>query len=57
MILALSEASVKTVDLAATFIGIGIVVGIISVYIAVQIRGERQANQEYILSRRPPGPG
>jgi hypothetical protein len=55
MLLASNEAFVKTVGLLATFGGIGIVVNIIIIYIAVQIRGERRQNQEYLASRRPPG--
>ncbi len=35
--------------------GIGILVNMIIVYIAVLIRGERQQNQDYLASRRPPG--
>jgi len=55
MLLAASAAFSKTVGLIATFGGIGVVVNIIIVYIAVQIRGERRQNQEYLASRRPPG--
>lgn len=55
MVLASNEALVKTIGLIATFGGIGVVVNIIIVYIAVQIRGERRQNQEYLASRRPPG--
>jgi hypothetical protein len=55
MVLAASEAFVKTVGLLATFGGIGVVVNVIIILIAVQIRGERRQNQEYIASRRPPG--
>ena len=55
MVLAASEAFSKTVGLVATFGGIGVIVNIIIVYIAVQIRGERRQNQEYLASRRPPG--
>jgi hypothetical protein len=55
MLLASNEAFVKTFGLIATFGGIGIVVNIIIIYIAVQIRGERRQNQEYLASRRPPG--
>jgi len=55
MILAASEAFTKDVGLIATFGGIGVVVNIIIVYIAVQVRGERRQNQEYLASRRPPG--
>jgi len=55
MILAASEAFIKTTGLLATFIGIGIIVNLILVYVAIQIRGERRQNQEYQASRRPPG--
>jgi hypothetical protein len=55
MVLAASEAFIKTFGLAVTFGGIGIVVNIIVVYIAIQVRGERRQNQEYLESRRPPG--
>jgi hypothetical protein len=55
MILAATEAFSKDVGLIATFGGIGVVVNIIVVYIAVQVRGERRQNQEYLASRRPPG--
>jgi hypothetical protein len=47
MILASNEALVKTIGLVATFGGIGVVVNVIVVYIAIQIRGERQQNREY----------
>lgn len=55
MLLAASEAFAKTFGLIVTFGGIGVIVNIILVYIAIQIRGERRQNQEYIESRRPPG--
>jgi hypothetical protein len=54
MVLAASEAFSKTFGLIITFGGIGVVVNIILVYIAVQIRGERRQNEEYIASREPP---
>ncbi len=53
--LAASKAFSTTVGLIATFGGIGVVVNVILVFIAVQIRGERRQNQEYLASRRPPG--
>jgi hypothetical protein len=53
--LAASEAFVKTFGLLVTFVGIGIIVTIIIAYIAVQIRGERRQNAEYIASKRPNG--
>ncbi len=57
MVLAASEAFAKTFGLAATFLGIQVIVTIIIIYIAVQIRGERAQNREYMASRKaPPGP-
>jgi hypothetical protein len=53
--LAASQAFSKTIGLLITFGGIGVIVNIILVYIAVQIRGERRQNREYLESRRPPG--
>jgi hypothetical protein len=53
--LAASEAFAKTFGLIVTFGGIGVIVNIIIVYIALQIRGERRQNQEYVASKRPPG--
>jgi hypothetical protein len=55
MILAASQAFSKTVGLIITFGGIGVVVNLIIVYIAIQVRGERRQNQEYLETRRPPG--
>ncbi len=56
MLLAASAAFSKDVGLIITFIGIGVVVNVIVVYMAIQIRGERQQNQEHLSSsRRPPG--
>ena len=55
--LASSAAFSKTFGLIVTFGGIGVIVNIIIVYIAVQIRGERRQNQEYLASRRPSGSG
>ena len=52
--LAASEAFTKTFGLAVTFGGIGLIVTIILIYIAIQIRGERRQNEEYISARRPP---
>ncbi|MEA2140244.1 MAG: hypothetical protein QOC91_343 [Solirubrobacteraceae bacterium] len=47
MVLAISQALSMDIGLLATFLGIGVVVNVIVVYIAIQIRGERQQNQEY----------
>ena len=55
MLLATSEAFSKTFGLAVTFGGIGIVVNIILIYIAIQVRGELRQNREYLETRRPPG--
>jgi hypothetical protein len=53
--LASSAAFSKTFGLLVTFVGIGIIVNIIVIYIALQIRGERRQNQDYVASKRPPG--
>jgi hypothetical protein len=55
LLLATDEAFVKTFGLLITFIGIGVIVNIIIIYILVQVRGERRQNEEYLASRRPPG--
>jgi hypothetical protein len=56
MLLAASAAFSKDVGLIVTFIGIGLVVNVIVVFIAILVRGERQQNQEHLASRRyPPG--
>ena len=47
MLLAASEATSKTIGLAATFGGIQVIVMVIVVIIAIQVRGERRQNQEY----------
>ena len=52
MILATSQAVSKDIGLIAVFGGIGLLVNIILVYVAIQIRGERQQNQQYMASRR-----
>jgi hypothetical protein len=54
MLLATSEAVAKDIGLIATFGGIGVIVNVILVYVAIQIRGERRQNQEYLSSRRSP---
>jgi ABC-type transporter Mla subunit MlaD len=52
LILATSQAVSKDIGLIAVFGGIGVLVNLILVFIAIQIRGERQQNQEYMASRR-----
>ncbi|HEY7934860.1 MAG TPA: hypothetical protein VID48_13655 [Solirubrobacteraceae bacterium] len=56
MLLVASAAVTKDIGLIATFGGIGVVVNIIIVYIAIQVRGERQQNKEYLSSRPPTEP-
>ena len=51
-ILATSQAVTKDIGLIAVFGGIGLLVNIILVYVAIQIRGERRENQRYMASRR-----
>jgi hypothetical protein len=53
LFLATSEAVSKDIGLLATFLGIGIIVGVIAVFIAIQVRGERRQNQEYLERGRP----
>jgi hypothetical protein len=55
MLLAASAAFSKDVGLIATFVGIGVIVNVILVFVAVQIRGERQRNQEDLSPRRTTG--
>jgi hypothetical protein len=45
MLLATSAAVSKDIGLLATFLGIGLIVNVIVVFIAVLVRGERQQNQ------------
>ena len=45
LLLAASQSVSKDVGLLATFLGIGLIVNVIVVFIAVQIRGERHQNQ------------
>jgi hypothetical protein len=54
VLLAADEAFAKTFGLIITFGGIGVIVNVILIYIAIQIRGERRQNRDLIESRRPP---
>jgi hypothetical protein len=45
-ILAVSEAVSKDIGLLATFLGIGLIVNVIVVFIVVLVRGEHQQNRE-----------
>jgi hypothetical protein len=47
MILAASQAVSKDIGLLVTFGGIGVIVNVIVVFIAIQVRGERRQNQDY----------
>jgi hypothetical protein len=47
MLLLANAAVTKDVGLIATFGGIGLIVGVIVLYIAIQVRGEHRQNQEY----------
>jgi heme/copper-type cytochrome/quinol oxidase subunit 2 len=51
VLLAASQAFSKTFGLIVTFGGIGLIVNGLIVYIAIQIRGERQQNEEYRAER------
>jgi hypothetical protein len=55
LLLATDPATSKTIGLLITFIGIGILVNVIVIYIAIQIRGERRQNEEYLAKKNPPG--
>jgi nitrogen fixation protein FixH len=55
LLLATDEATSHTIGLLITFIGIGIIVNVILIYIAIQIRGERRQNQEYMAAHGPNG--
>ncbi len=50
--LAFSRALVETSGLLVTFLGIGVVVNVLLVYIAIQVRGEHQQNEEYRAERQ-----
>jgi hypothetical protein len=52
LLLATSPAVTKDIGLLATFLGIGVIVNIIVVYLAIQIRGEHQQNRERLSRRR-----
>jgi hypothetical protein len=54
VLIASNEAFSKTFGLALTFGGIGVIVNIVIVYIAIQVRGEHRQNEELLSSRRPP---
>jgi ABC-type transporter Mla subunit MlaD len=47
LILAANRALAEDVGLLGVFLGLGIIVNVILVYIAIQVRGEHRANREY----------
>ena len=49
--IAASQAFSKTFGLIVTFGGIGVIVNGIVVYIVIQVRGERQQNEEFRAAR------
>jgi len=51
-VLAFDRATIETFGLLVTFIGIGVVVNVIIVYIAIQVRGERLENERYRAERQ-----
>jgi len=54
VLIAADQAFRKTFGLVVTFGGVGLIVNVIIIYIAIQIRGERRQNEELLSSRRPP---
>ncbi len=52
MLLLASAATTKDIGLLATFLGIGVVVNVIVVFIAIQVRGERHQNQQHTQQRQ-----
>ena len=54
MILAMSAAVRTDIGLGATFIGIGLIVNALIIFIIIQVRGEHQQNLEYRAQGRPP---
>jgi hypothetical protein len=46
LLLAASQAVSKDIGLLVTFLGIGVLVNVILVFVFVLVRGERQQNQE-----------
>ncbi|HEY1688784.1 MAG TPA: hypothetical protein VGF95_07940 [Solirubrobacteraceae bacterium] len=52
MALAVSTAFTKTFGLIMTFGGIGVVVNALVIYIAIQIKGERDQNRDFLVSKR-----
>ena len=46
MLIATSAAVSKDIGLLATFLGIGVIVNVVVVFIAIQVRGERHQNQQ-----------
>ena len=49
------QATTMTIGLLITFVGIGLIVNGLIIYILVQVRGEHHQNLEYRSSRRNGG--
>jgi len=56
MLLAISAAEQFDIGLAVTFLGIGLIVNGLIIYILIQVRGEHHQNLEYRSQGRPRGP-
>lgn len=54
-VLAVDPAFERTFGLVLVFGGIGVVVNLILVYVAVQIRNEREENRRYLASKMRAG--
>lgn len=55
MLLASDPAVSKTIGLVVTFIGIGIIVNILIIYLLVQVLGEHRQNQKALRERESAG--
>jgi hypothetical protein len=56
MILAISAAARNDIGLLITFLGIGLIVTGLIIYILIQVRGEHHQNLEYRSQGRQRGP-
>lgn len=50
----LASSTADTIGLLVIFLGIGVIVNVLIVYIVVLVLGERQENQEYAAGRSTP---
>jgi hypothetical protein len=56
MLLATSSAVTYDIGLLITFLGIGLIVNGLIIYILIQVRGEHHQNLEYRANGRAPKP-